>query len=103
PQLVGPPGADARPQGSCLQLGAGSPSAVLRLPLGGAIVHASRRAGAQVSLRRFATASFPIEAAPLAAGQTGVLRIPTDRATQPWELEISAPAGATVCGGVSPQ
>ena len=102
PQLVGLPGADAHVQGSCLELAAGSPTAVLRLPPGGAIIHASRSAGAQVSLRRFATTSFPIAAAPLAAGKVGVLRIPTDRATEPWELEISPPAGASVCGGVSP-
>jgi hypothetical protein len=100
PQLVGPPGVDAHQQGSCLELGANSPVAILRLPPGGAIVHAARRAGAQVGLRRFATASFPIAAAPLAAGQVGVLHIPTDRATQPWELEISPAAGTVVCGGV---
>jgi hypothetical protein len=99
PQLVGPPQVDARPHGSCLQLGAGSPVAVLRLPPGGAIVHASRQAGAQLGLRRFATTSFPVAVAPLAAGQVGVLRIPTDRATEPWELEISPSSGATVCGG----
>jgi hypothetical protein len=101
PQLLFPTQADARRQGSCIGLGADSPVAILRLPPGGAIVHASRRAGAQLRLRRFATASFPVAAAPLAAGEVGVLDIPTDRATQPWELEISPPAGATVCGGVS--
>ena len=101
PQLLFPTQADARRQGSCLTLGADSPVTILRLPPGGAIVHASPRAGAQVRLRRYATASFPISAAPLAAGQVGVLRIPTDRATEPWELEISPAAGTTVCGGVS--
>jgi hypothetical protein len=100
PQLIGPPGTDAQVHGSCLELGAGSAAAVLRLPPGGAIVRASRKAGAQVSLRRFATASFPIAAAPLAAGQVGALQIPTDRATQPWELEISPSVGTVVCGGV---
>jgi hypothetical protein len=102
PQLLFPTQADAQRHGSCLELGADSPVAILRVPPGGAIVHAART-GAQVRLRRFATASFPIAAAPLAAGQVGVLQIPTDRATQPWELEISPAAGATVCGGVSPR
>ena len=101
PPLLFPTQADARRQGSCIGLGADSPVAILRLPPGGAIVHASRRVGAQLRLRRFATASFPVAAAPLAAGEVGVLDIPTDHATQPWELEISPPAGATVCGGVS--
>ena len=101
PRLLFPTQADARRQGSCIGLGADSPVAILRLPPGGAIVHASRRACAQLRLRRFATASFPVATAPLAAGEVGVLDIPTDRATQPWELQISPPAGATVCGGVS--
>jgi hypothetical protein len=103
PQLLFPTQADARRQGSCIGLRADSPVAILRLPPGGAFVHASRRAGAQLRLRRFATASFPVAAAPLAAGEVGVLDIPTDRATQPWELEISPPALTTVCGGVRPQ
>jgi hypothetical protein len=98
PQLLGPLQVRVHTRGSCLELGGGSPTAVLHLPPGGAIVHASR-AGAQVRLRRFATASFPIAAAPLAAGQVGVLHIPTDRATEPWELEISPAAATTVCGG----
>ena len=101
PQLLFPAQADAGRQGSCIELAAGSPVAILRLPPGGAIVHASPRAGAQLRLRRFATDSFPIAAAPLAAGEVGVLNIPTDRATEPWELEIIPSAGATVCGGVS--
>jgi hypothetical protein len=99
PQLLAPPQADARIGGGCLEL-RGSPTAVVRLPPGGAIVHASPRAGVVVRFRRFATASFPIAAAPLAAGQVGVLSIPTDRATEPWELELSSQAPATVCGGV---
>jgi len=103
PELLFPAHADARSHGSCLTLGADSPVAILRLPPGGAIVHAARRAGAQVRLRRFAADSFPIAAAPLAAGEVGVLRIPTDRATQPWEVEISPPAGVSVCGGLNPR
>ncbi len=102
PQLLFPPQLDAQRHGSCLALGAGSPVAVLRLPPGGVIVHASREAGGQISLRRFATDSFPITVARLAPGQVGVLQIPTDRATEPWEVEINPAAGATVCGGVSP-
>jgi hypothetical protein len=103
PQLLGPPGARAHGRGSCLELGAGSPVAVLRLPAGGVVVRASRRAGARVSLRRFATASFPLVGAPLRAGQVGVLHIPADRASEPWEMELSSAARTAVCGGLSPQ
>jgi hypothetical protein len=96
PQLVGPPRARARRGGGCLRVDA--PAAILRLPPGGVIVYASRRAGAQVALRRFATASFPIGGAPLPAGQVGLLRIPTDRSTQPWEMELISTARTGVCG-----
>jgi hypothetical protein len=103
PQVTVPPAAGAHRHGSCVELGAGSPGAILRLPPGGAIVHASRQAGAIVGLRRFATASFPLSGSPLAAGQVGLARIPTDRATRPWEMELSSPAATKVCGGVNPR
>ena len=96
PQLAGPPGADVRAAGSCLVVAA--PGAILRLPPGGASVQASPRSGAGIALRRFATASFPIGTVPLGKGQTGVARIPTDRATEPWELALRSPAPVTVCG-----
>jgi hypothetical protein len=86
--------------GTCTELGGGLPAAALRLPPGGVLVQASRRAAADVSLRRFATASFPVVAGSLAAGQAGVLHIPSDGAAQPWELELSSRAPATVCGGI---
>jgi hypothetical protein len=103
PQVIVPLGAGAHRHGSCIELRAGSPGAILRLPPGGAIVHASRQAGAIVGLRRFATATFPLSGPPLAAGQVGLARIPTDRATRPWELRLSSPAASTVCGGVNPR
>jgi len=103
PQVTVPPAAGARRHGSCVELGAGSSEAILRLPPGGAIVHASRQAGVIVGLRRFATASFPLSGLPIAAGEIGLARIPTDLATRPWEMELSSPALTTVCGGVSPQ
>jgi hypothetical protein len=96
PQLAGPPEADVRPAGSCLVVAA--PGAILRLPPGGASVQASPRSGAAIALRRFATASFPIGTVPLGKGQTGVARIPTDRAAEPWELALRSQAPVTVCG-----
>jgi len=101
PQLLAPAHADVRTDGSCVDLGPGSPAAILRLPPGGVIVHASRRAPVQVLLHRFATASFPIAPAPLGAGEVGVLRIPADRSPQPWELELGSSGPTRVCGGVS--
>lgn len=95
PHLAGPPGADVRAAGSCLVVAA--PGAILRLPPGGASVQASPRSGAGIALRRFAT-SFPIGIVPLGKGKTGVARIPTDRATEPWEFALRSQSPVTVCG-----
>lgn len=74
------------------------PGASVRLPPGGASVRASPAAGAIVALRRFATASFPLGVVPLARGQARVVRVPADRAAQPWELAVRSRAPLTVCG-----
>jgi hypothetical protein len=103
PQVTVPPAAGAHRRGSCVELGAASSGAILRLPPGGAIVHASRQAGVIVALRRFATATFPLSGFSIRGGEVGLARIPTDRATRPWEMELRSPAPTTVCGGVSPQ
>jgi hypothetical protein len=95
PQVVGPPGASVRAAGSCVAVD--PPGAILRLAPGGASVHASPRAAVTVALRRFATSSFPLAAVPLARGQVGVARIPTDGAHEPWELGLRSRADATVC------
>ena len=99
PQLIGPPGASARTEGSCVVVD--PPGVVLRLPPDGASVQASPRAGVSVSLRRFATESYPIAGAPLGRGQVGVVRIPTDRAAEPWELALRSRGPTTVCGGTA--
>jgi hypothetical protein len=100
PDLIGPRGARASRAGSCLIVNAaGNPSPVLSVPAGGAIVHASRGSGARVSLRRFATESFPLYAGHLAPGAAGVLRIPADRAPQPWQIEVGSARPVRVCGG----
>src|SRR5829696_6160638 len=96
PKVVGPPGSRARTAGSCVVVD--PPGAILSLPLGGAIVRASPRAAVAVALRRFAASSNPIPAAPLAGGQLGVARIPSDRAAEPWELALRSRAPITVCG-----
>jgi hypothetical protein len=79
------------------------PGAVLQLPPGDTSVQASQRSAASAALRRFATASFPLDITTLKKGQVGVAHIPTDHATQPWELAVRSRALTTVCGGVSPQ
>ena len=78
------------------------PGGIVRVPPGGVSIRTSREAG-QANLRRFATISFPVVLAPLPAGQTRVLRIPTDRAAEPWELALRSNGPTEVCDAVSPQ
>ena len=79
-----------------------APGGILRLPTGGVGIRTSPRVGAELSLRRFATASFPVVLPPLAPGQLSTLRIPTDRAMEPWELELRSNGPTGVCE-ISPQ
>ena len=75
-----------------------APGGILRVPPGGVGIRTSPRAGAELSLRRFATGSFPVVLAPLGRGREGALRIPADRATQPWELALRSSGPTAVCG-----
>jgi hypothetical protein len=96
PRVVGPPGAHASTAGGCVVVD--PPGAILSLSPGGAIVRASRSSGVSLALRRFAAESFPLPTAPLERGQVGVVRIPPDRAAEPWELAVRSRAPMTVCG-----
>jgi hypothetical protein len=51
----------------------------------------------ELSLRRFATDEFPVPLESAPGGSAIVLRIPRDRAAQPWYLQVKAPRGARVC------
>jgi len=70
----------------------------LRVPPRGLVLTAGRGGRVELSVRRFA-ARFPREPlAVLQAGSTTTLRIPRDRAVQPWHMQL-LPAGAvTACG-----
>ncbi len=95
PNLVGPPGATARPEAACLRVEPSrSGEAVLSLPRGGAVVSAGRRSGAALALRRFATESFPIAAGEVGAGDSTELRIPVDAAA----ATVAARGGVTGSG-----
>jgi hypothetical protein len=96
PQLVSP-GGGVSEKGSCLRVKPtrGAPS-VVSLPPGGAILRGSPGQTAQVSLRRYATLSFPIDAGTLR--HSAVLEIPEDRSTRPWQMELDSSGPVTVCG-----
>jgi hypothetical protein len=104
PVVEGSVGGTVRATRSCVTLRPSAyrpatlqPAIALRVPATGLALTASG-GPAHVFLRRFAVA-FP--AAPLGtltAGGTTVLRIPPDRADQPWHVQISPTAGVTACG-----
>lgn len=50
-----------------------------------------------IRLRRFATASYPLVTEGIAAGSTTRLYVPADESRRPWQLQVEAPQGATVC------
>ena len=54
--------------------------------------------GTQVSLRRYASGSFPVALGTLAPGAAEQLRIPADRSPQPWSVQLSGGGRVTACG-----
>jgi hypothetical protein len=84
------------PKGSCTTVsGAGSDAPILDLPPGGARLSAQRGEGAILALRRYASASFPIDPGSLRGNAR--LVIPTDRSSRPWQLRLETRGPVTVC------
>ena len=69
----------------------------LELGPGGAVVVAAPGADAKLALRRFAAASFPIGAGRVGPGQATSISIPSDSASDPWELRLSGRGRLSVC------
>jgi hypothetical protein len=80
----------ARPQGPEREL-------VFELPPGGAVLRVRAGPPAELRLRRFASASFPVELGILRGGESATLRIPDDRSTEPWEAELRPAGPVEVC------
>ncbi len=74
----------------------GGDPAMVTLPPGGALLDAASGVTAELRLRRFASASFPVHVATLRGAAR--LDIPRDRSGRPWELQVSADGKVTVCG-----
>jgi hypothetical protein len=90
PASGGPPAGDcllARPAGAAIE---GD------LPPGGALLAVPPRVYANVDLRRYATASFPVKLGRL-RGATAALRIPPDRSSEPWQIGITATGPVRIC------
>jgi hypothetical protein len=69
---------------------------IIAVPTTG-LVLSTPGSGVQVSLRRYASESFPVALGPLPAGQAQLLRIPNDRSQRPWTLQLSGAGKVTVC------
>ena len=69
---------------------------MLDLPAGGVTMRPTGSARTELQLERFSS-SFPVSIGELVRG-VNVLRIPADRATQPWKLEVDSAAPVVVCG-----
>jgi hypothetical protein len=89
------PGGAAK-QGACTRLDPRGGPAVLDLPPGGIVLEA-RSAGTEASLRRYATGSFPVAVGALEPRSPVLLRIPPDRSTLPWTLELAGGGPVTAC------
>jgi hypothetical protein len=75
---------------------AGGTPPVISLPPGGAVLRPARGVTAELGLRRFASASFPVHVATLRGAAR--LDIPRDRSGRPWELQVMANGKVIVCG-----
>jgi hypothetical protein len=89
------PASGARPV-ACVELRPASAPAVVELPPEGIVLRA-RSGGTRASLRRYATASFPVTLGALPAGGPELLRIPTDRSARPWFLRLEGGGPVTAC------
>lgn len=74
----------------------GGDPAMVTLPPSGGLLDAAGGVTAELRLRRFASASFPIHVATLRGAAR--LDIPRDPWGRPWELQVSANGKVTVCG-----
>jgi hypothetical protein len=84
--------------GDCVPVRAGAGS-VRSLALGPGLSRIAIAAGepGTIRLRRFASADFPFVTEGVPGGSTTLLRIPRDRVARPWQLQVDAAQGATVC------
>jgi hypothetical protein len=84
----------------CLQVDAArSPSAPV--PAGGFVIRA-QGAGVEAGLRRYAKTALPLSLGTLPPGRPQLLRIPPDRSTVPWTLQLTGSGQAAVCPAGAP-
>jgi hypothetical protein len=81
----------------CVDLAGGSANAELQLSPGLTRIEVAPGPQASFSMRRFATDEYPVTTEGAPGESTTLLRIPRDRAPQPWHLLVQAQQTARVC------
>ena len=95
PGVLGQAGPDASQRGSCLTLrSAGGVSPVITLPHPGVTVTPPGGARETITLRRFATSSFPVSRQ---LDGTEALFNPVDGSSRPWQAQFRGPGPVRVC------
>jgi hypothetical protein len=89
------PGGRAQP-GTCVELRPGAGPAIVDVPGQGMLLRAAS-AGTQVSLRRYASGSFPVALGSLRAGKLTLLRIPPDGSSRPWSAQLGGGGRVSAC------
>ena len=84
---------------ACATLPGGGASAKKEIPLkpGEVRVEVAPGPPATIALRRFATEEFPVPITGGKGGATTIVRIPRDRASQPWYMHVEASQLTRVC------
>lgn len=89
--------AGAGPGRGCRKVAGGDGAVPLALLPGTTTIELGAGDSGTVSLRRFATGSYPLATEGIPANSTTRLYIPRDESTRPWQLLVQAPQGAHVC------
>jgi hypothetical protein len=85
---------------ACVTLpGGASAEKEVQLEPGRTTVEVAPGGSAAIALRRFATEDFPVPIAGGTGGETTVVEVPKDRASQPWFMYVEAAQTTRVCTG----
>jgi hypothetical protein len=85
-------------RGGCRTQPAGStPPLEVELGPGAVRIEVAPGPEVEVGLRRFAEDDYPVQLGPVPGGSTMLLRIPRDRAPQPWHLHVEASQTVRFC------
>ncbi len=86
-----------RERGDCISVGSSSRTSNVALAPGATRIDVASGPPVRISLRRFASGAYPVHAKAAPGDSVTILRIPPDRAPQPWYLHVDAAQQARVC------